>query len=246
MIDTVQSQENQDEDPIGTFKKTFLSKHYRNSLESFKVFCDRFLRTVMPCSVYDMNRHKEPVSYFTSVSDESFVLIALHNGYQNWKSKALLEVWKRQQPKTPTQEEINNYLTKHYSEPKHPPTLWTNLPNAKKYCGWDKAGVELFNTYLSDKVPTKRAKTKELEQDFLNYAKDKGVLGGKDRQSPPKKTTETVVALNELTVDWRNREVVDNIGKRITPNKNDDDDDDSSNTSGEDGGDADNISDSGF
>ena len=200
MVKKIKYAQDYEDDPIGSFAD-FVHNTYRSNIESFKQFCDGFLRAVNKCADYDSRRHTDLISVFTTASDEAFILVAIENSFNTWKSMALLKVYK-QQHGDPSQEQIDEYMNKlNHGITGHPTPQWTTK-SSRKFTGWKPEGIRQFNHYLIELVPQQRGTSKHLEKQFLAYAKA-NLLDETNSADNNNKSEDSVLAANELgSFDW--------------------------------------------
>ena len=117
-----------------------LCSEMRKDEEQYGLFCDMILSCIIGQMEWKKNRTTKRVSEMATVTDEAFRLLVLENSWDQWSY--LLSKGRRSVNKDDT----NVAMTK-----------WMSNPcAAKKYQGWDMAGIVRFNALCANVVESRK------------------------------------------------------------------------------------------
>lgn len=160
-----------------------LQNHRGGDRPKFMLWADILFRGGYGALQFRMQASTKVVSKILSVYDEAFIICVVVNAFDRWIYEAKVTAENRSMVK----EDI-------------PPTKWTESgSSAKKYEGWDEAGITFFNQTIMEVTKLRDTKaSKDLEKEFFqNKQKERE----EKKRGGVKRVTVTVTAMNGLDDD---------------------------------------------
>jgi hypothetical protein len=137
---------------------------YKERKAAYFFFLEHILECVAGKKEWKKDKYSSKVSEAVTVSDEAFALLLLDNSW---------DVFQEHASQGGREENKTKIITK--------PKYTGKRGGSKRFEGWSREGIVMYNTLCQDIVADRRsALGEEFEIDFLNYIREKG--GGKRRR----------------------------------------------------------------